>query len=230
MRYTGTYGSLGADTATAPPKVSFSLGEITKMPGQILETIRFIDQLPAIWPKGLTKFPTEDTLRLLGLLTSLSLSLGESIQKARLDVRQQIFNSEALDRVQTGLTRAVVQNLRKYQNVLVANKRAGVPVTTLPVTFRDDVIKAIIEIRSAMFVLPEIVKNIPGLASTILVGVFTVTGMAMADTVKGAFALVLNGAAYLAGLVPPLLNALLPSWLKVAAVGLAAYFIIRATR
>jgi len=214
------------DIAAAPPKISFSASDLARMPGQVLATIRFLDQLPAIWPKGLTQYPTEDTIKLLKLLTNMALSLGESIQKIRLDVRQRIFNSQALDNIQTGLTRAVIQNMRPYQNVLVANRRKGVPVTTLPPEFRDTVIKAVIEIKSVLFVLPEVVDNIPSLGATILVGLFTVTGVFMAERVKEAFRLALRGAGILIGLLP----SLLPSWVKVAAVGLAAYFVVRATR
>lgn len=189
--------------------------DVPRMTQELRDTDKLFETIPAKWPQGLTRYPTVDTAKLLDALVGFKIALVNATLEARKDVRQIIINDEQWNRVVNQLDRAVDRIMPAFKT-LIASRRKGEQVTELPADFRDNVIKLLIEIRSAIPAIEALKENTPGLFFSILVGIFVVTGMAMASFFRDALELVINGAVIILNAAVDAANkirkALLPNW------------------
>lgn len=213
---------------TASSSGGYSFAQINAMLKEMVATVKLFDNLPAAWPKGLRLYRPQDAIFVIDKLLTLKIQIVNQILEHEKDIRQVVFNHEAWNRIAMGLNRAqdpLVADMKKA----VAARNAGKTTVDIP-TLRDDAIKMVIELKSAYFVIPELVKNVPNLASTILAGIFLITGMKMRDVLAGGFELLIDGAGIIAGVVleagKKLADWIVPDWVVPAALGLAFYMLV----
>lgn len=198
---------VGADTPTA--------ADLPRMEKELGDTEKLFVEISTQWPPGLKSYPTESTINLLSALLRLETALVNGIMDARQDVRQILINEEEWVRILNQLQRAAERVLPSLTLLGKARKK-GDTVTDLPADFRDNVLKLLIEINSAMPAIASLKNNVPGLFVSILVGLFVVTGMGMASFFREAFTIVINGAIEIAAAAAAAVNKLrkflIPDW------------------